>query len=80
MGTNPPLSMKLDPFGPDWLGSCNPCGEKEWIKSYDLSSDGFDPIVYSHTTFYKFSDMNRIPYRGHAERVYNLLKNKSPHN
>ncbi|KAJ8037525.1 Alpha-(1,3)-fucosyltransferase 6 [Holothuria leucospilota] len=52
-GTNQPLSMKLDPFGPEWLGSCKPCGNKEWIHIFDLSNNAYNPFVSTHTKWGK---------------------------
>ncbi|KAJ8031926.1 Alpha-(1,3)-fucosyltransferase 7 [Holothuria leucospilota] len=38
---NHPIQMKIDPFGPDWAGSCISCGNHNWIKDYDLESKNF---------------------------------------
>ncbi|XP_071814734.1 uncharacterized protein [Apostichopus japonicus] len=35
---NQPLRMRIDPFGPDWLGSCGLCGKHEWMTTYERNT------------------------------------------
>ncbi|KAJ8045583.1 Alpha-(1,3)-fucosyltransferase 5 [Holothuria leucospilota] len=44
---NHPIQMEIDPFGPDWAGSCTSCGNHDWIKDYGLQSKDFTKRLYS---------------------------------
>ncbi|XP_071849801.1 alpha-(1,3)-fucosyltransferase fut-1-like [Apostichopus japonicus] len=36
-----PLITKVDPYGPDWLGSCKACGKHKWLKDFGQSEYSF---------------------------------------
>ncbi|PIK54647.1 putative alpha-(1,3)-fucosyltransferase 6-like [Apostichopus japonicus] len=40
------LRMRIDPFGPDWLGSCGLCGKHEWMTTYERNTvtETFEPM------------------------------------
>ncbi|PIK51336.1 putative alpha-(1,3)-fucosyltransferase 5-like [Apostichopus japonicus] len=31
---NEPQKQPFDPYGPNWMGGCNECGERNWVKEY----------------------------------------------
>ncbi|XP_071849800.1 glycoprotein 3-alpha-L-fucosyltransferase A-like [Apostichopus japonicus] len=36
-----PLHMDMDLYGPDWVGSCNTCGQREWMIDFNIKSKQF---------------------------------------
>ncbi|PIK36997.1 fut-1 [Apostichopus japonicus] len=40
---NHSLSMRLDPFGSEWLGSCGLCGKHDWMTAYHIRSTSRNP-------------------------------------
>lgn len=39
------LEMKFNPFGKSWLGSCKACGEKDWMRKFNMNPDAFNPTL-----------------------------------